>query len=995
MVALPVPGGPGESGGPGDFQAPQVVMSKKPTTNELREAFLAFFESKGHRRVPSSPLVPMLAPGRTDETLLFTNAGMNQFKRTFLGEEKRDYVRASSCQKCVRAGGKHNDLENVGRTTRHHTFFEMLGNFSFGDYFKKEAIAHAWEFLTSEKWMGIPQRRLWVTIHDSDDEAEGFWFEALMAGGAFSEAEAKDRIRRMGDADNFWQMGDTGPCGPCSEIHYDSSDTWEKSPGGGPGSKNDDGERYLEVWNLVFMQFEQKESGERTPLPRPSIDTGMGLERIARVMQGVGSNFETDSIKAIIDHGAKLSGKSYEKDDEETRVSLRVLADHARAGTFLIGDGVMPGNEGRGYVLRRILRRAIRHGKKLGMEKPFLYELAGTVIEQMKGAYPELADAGKAANIADAIRTEEERFLETLDNGLKELYGMLMHEVDVLARNISNSDPHAKDRLYLLELTKQIFEGRKRQVEAGAAYDINHSGLGVVEQLEEWHRTRQKMIDLSVKPNVPALKGEDAFKLYDTFGFPVDMVQVMGQEPPFFGISMPEFYKQMEEQRERSRAARGKVSAAADEMYASYGNLQTGFDGYKATRAEARLLHILRDGSEVNPARAGDEVQLVFDHTPFYGESGGQVGDAGMIEGKGVRVRVTDTQKPLEGLIVHHAVVEEGTLAADESYTLVVDELRRARIRRNHSATHLLHAALRKTLGTHVQQAGSMVAPERLRFDFSHPKRVSDDEIATIERLVNEEVERDVDVDVSEKSFDDAIKSGAMALFGEKYGDAVRVVQMGGFSTELCGGTHVSHTGDIGLFKIVREEAVAGGTRRIVALTGDTALAELRKSETLLREVAEALKAAPEEAAARAEKILEENRKLAEQVADLKRKLATGGGGGADWRSKVEEIGGVKVLIHRADGLDGKALRELADQGRAHLGSGVTIVGSENEGKALLLVAVTDDVKSKVHSGNLVKELAPLIGGKGGGKPDFAQAGGGNPDGLDSALSKAREIIAG
>ena len=897
-------------------------MSKKWTTNELREAFLAFFESKQHRRVPSSPLVPMLAPGRTDETLLFTNAGMNQFKRTFLGEEKRDYSRASSCQKCVRAGGKHNDLENVGRTTRHHTFFEMLGNFSFGDYFKKEAIAYAWEFLTGEKWMGIPQRRLWVTIHDSDDEAEGFWFEALMAGGAFTEDEARDRIRRMGDADNFWQMGDTGPCGPCSEIHYDISETWEKDPGGGPGTDDDDGERYLEVWNLVFMQYEQKEDGERTPLPRPSIDTGMGLERIARVMQGVSSNFEIDAIQAIIDHGAKLCGADYEKGDEETRVSLRVLADHARAGTFLIGDGVMPGNEGRGYVLRRILRRAIRHGKKLGMDKPFLFELSKTVAEQMKGAYPELADADKVANITDAIRTEEERFLETLDKGLARL------------RDSLESD--CKD--------------------------------GV-------------------------LSGAAAFELYDTYGFPLDLTQTIGEEEGF-RVDVAGFNEQMEQQRERSRAARGKVSAAADEVYAPYGNLSIGFDGYTATRSEARLLHILRDGSEVNPARAGDEVQLIFDHTPFYGESGGQMGDSGMVEGDGVRVRVTDTQKPLEGLIVHHAVVEAGTLANDETYTLVVDELRRARIRRNHSATHLLHAALRQTLGTHVQQAGSQVGAERLRFDFSHPKRVSDEELETIERLVNEEVQRDVPVDVSEKSFDDAIKAGAMALFGEKYGDAVRVVKMGDFSTELCGGTHVSHTGDIGLFKIVREEAVAGGTRRIVALTGDTALSELRKAESLLREVAEALKSTPEDAAARAVKILEENRKLAEQVADLKRKLATGGGGGADWRSKVEEIGGVKVLIHRADGLDGKALRELADQGRDHIKSGVTIVGSENEGKALLLVAVTDDVSGKVHSGNLVKELAPIIGGKGGGKPDFAQAGGGNPGGLDDALAKARELIA-
>ncbi len=898
-------------------------MAAIRTTSEIREAYLVFFESKGHRRVPSSPLVPMLAPGRTDETILFTNAGMNQFKRTFLGEERRDYSRATTCQKCVRAGGKHNDLENVGRTTRHHTFFEMLGNFSFGDYFKKDAVAYAWEFVTSPRWLALDPRRLWVTIHTSDDEAERYWIETIATAGHYSKEDAKNRIRRLGDAENFWQMGETGPCGPCSEIHYDTSGNWKKSPGGGPGSKEDDGERYLEIWNLVFMQFDQKEGGARPPLPKPSIDTGMGLERTARVLQGVASNFETDGIWKLIEHAERLTGKNYKNVDEETRVSLRVLADHARAGTFLIADGIQPGSEGRGYVLRRILRRAIRHAKKLGLTKPALFELSGTVIDEMKGAYPELVE--RRAFIAEAIRTEEERFLETLESGLSRLKQTLDRQSD-----------------------------RK------------------------------------------TLAGRAAFELYDTFGFPLDLTQTIGEEWGF-AVDAAGFEEEMSKQRERSRDARGKVSAQAGEVYSRYTNFSTAFLGYETTRAEGKLLKILKDGAEAPRAGAGEEVELVFDRTPFYAESGGQTGDTGMVEAGGVRARVLDTQRPVEGLFVHRARIETGTLEAGKSYTLAVDELRRARIRRNHSATHLLHAALRKTLGTHVQQAGSLVAPDRLRFDFTHPKRVSEAELATIADLVNREVHRDESVAVQEKSYDEAVKSGAMALFGEKYGDKVRVVRMGEFSTELCGGTHVSRTGDIGLFEIVREEAVAGGTRRIIAITGDVALGELRQASQKLQEAAAALRVQPEEVPARAAKLVDENKKLLEQVEELKKKIAMGGGassgGGGDWLSQVETLGSVQALIHRADGIDGKTLRELSDRGREKLKSGVVVLGAATDGKAILLVAVTEDLEKRVHAGKIVSEIAPLVGGKGGGKPGLAQAGGADPSGLDKALEKARDLL--
>ncbi|MEW6777953.1 MAG: alanine--tRNA ligase, partial [Bdellovibrionota bacterium] len=791
--------------------------------------------------------------------------------------------------------------------------------FSFGDYFKKDAVAYGWEFVTSEKWLGLNPKRLWITIHTSDDEAEKYWIETLSASGAYSKEEAKDRIRRLGDAENFWQMGDTGPCGPCSEIHYDTSPTWEKSPGGGPGSKEDDGERYLEIWNLVFMQFDQREGGVRTPLPRPSIDTGMGLERTARVLQEVSSNFETDGIWKLIEHGEKLSGKSYWKSDEETRVSLRVLADHARAGTFLIADGVMPGNEGRGYVLRRILRRAIRHAKKLGITKPALYEISGTVVQEMKGAYPELA--GKAAFVAEAIRTEEEKFLETLESGLARLKQAL---------------------------GKELVNG--------------------------------------------TLSGRAAFELYDTFGFPLDLTQTIGEEQGF-KVDVSGFDQEMEKQRERSRDARGKVSAQAEEAYMKFTGLSCKFLGYETTRAQGKLLHLLKDGAEVKSVSEGDEVDFVFDQTPFYGESGGQIGDMGVIEGEGLRARVLDTQKPVEGLIVHRAKIENGKAESGKTYSLHVDELRRARIRRNHSATHLLHAALRKTLGTHVTQAGSLVAPDRLRFDFTHGKRLSDAELSTIEDLVNREIERDVPVGTEHKSYDAAVQDGAMALFGEKYGDEVRVVKMGEFSTELCGGTHVSRTGDIRLLRIEREEAVAGGTRRIVAVTGDVAIDELKKAEQRLREVAETLKAPVEDVAVRAGKLTEENRKLQKEISELKRKLATGGGSTGDWLSKKEQVGSIPALIHRADGLDGKSLRELADRGREHLKSGVVVLAGEEGGKALLLVAVTEDLEKKVHAGKIVSEIAPLVGGKGGGKPSFAQAGGGDPAGIEAALKRARELL--
>ncbi len=888
-------------------------LGKKMTTRELREAFLRYFESKQHRRVPSSSLVPMLAPGKTDETILFTNAGMNQFKRTFLGEEKRDYTRATTAQKCVRAGGKHNDLENVGFTKRHHTFFEMLGNFSFGDYFKEDAIRFAWEFLTVT--IGLPKERLWVTIFENDDEAGELWKKHtdVLPG----------RILKMGEADNFWRMGDTGPCGPCTEIHIDLSDDQDPMKGRGPGSPDDVNERYIELWNLVFMQFNQKPDGTLDRLPRPSVDTGAGLERIAAVVQGVNGNYETDSIRAIIADAEKITGVKLGS-NPETDGSLRVLADHIRASTFLIGDGVLPSREGRGYVLRRIMRRAIRHGKKLGMEKPFFYQLVTSVVREMGDVYPEIAS--KEAYIRDAVKTEEELFLRTLSQGLDLLQGQ----------------------------------------------------LAILSTYQE-------------KGKAKHIEGAFAFKLYDTYGFPLDLTLTLGREMGFT-VDEAGFEKEMEAQRERSREGAKQVSAAADEVYLKFQGQKTEFLGYSESRTSAKVLGIIHHGQPANEAGKGSDIEFIVDRTPFYGESGGQVGDTGFARTSSAQIRVDDAQKPLENLFVHRGHVENGTLKVGDTVELHIDDLRRQRIRRNHSATHLLHAALRKTLGTHVAQAGSQVAPDKLRFDFNHQKRLDDTEIATVEALVNEEIRRNEPVETKLQSYDEACKSGAMALFGEKYGDEVRVIRMGEFSTELCGGTHVSRTGDIALFKIVKEEAVAGGVRRVTAVTGDAALAEFARAERILGDLAGKLNVTPADVPARVEKLADRVKELEREVDKLKRKLVSGDGA-TDIGALIDRTGPVAKIVHRLDGADAGALREFADRAREKLGSGVVVVAGENEGKVTLLVAATGDLKNRVNAGAIVKGIAPLVGGKGGGKPDMAQAGGSDPAGIPNALEKARELL--
>lgn len=877
------------------------------TGHDIRQKFLDFFAARNHRIVRSSSLVPA-----NDPTLLFTNAGMNQFKDVFLGLEHRDYRRATTSQKCVRAGGKHNDLENVGFTRRHHTFFEMLGNFSFGDYFKEDAIRFAWEFLTGV--LQLPKDRLWVTIFEKDDEAGELWKKHtdVLPG----------RVLKMGEADNFWRMGDTGPCGPCTEIHIDLGDG-DPMKGSGPGSPDDVNERYIELWNLVFMQFNQKADGRMEPLPKPSVDTGAGLERIAAVLQGANGNYETDAIRNIISDAEKITGTRFGAGSESDS-SLRVLADHIRAAVFLIGDGVLPSREGRGYVLRRIMRRAIRHGKKLGMERPFFNDLAAAVVREMGDVYPEIAQ--KEAYIREAIRTEEELFLKTLSQGLDLLQGQLA----------------------ILDTYQQ--KGKPRRLE-----------------------------------------GSFAFKLYDTYGFPLDLTLTLGREMGF-EVDEAEFEKEMEAQRERSRDAARQVTAAADEVYQKFAGQKTLFAGYETPQVSAKITAIIHHGQPVSEAHKGADIEFIVDRTPFYGESGGQVGDTGNARTSTAHVRVDDVHKPLENLFVHRGHVEQGTLKVGDSVELHIDEVRRQRIRRNHSATHLLHAALRRTLGTHVSQAGSLVAADRLRFDFSHQKRLDDRELTTIEALVNEAIRRNDPVDARVTSYDEACKAGAMALFGEKYGDEVRVIRMGDFSMELCGGTHVSHTGDIGLFKIIREEAVAGGVRRVTAVTGEAALAEFARAERTLESLAEKLAVPAADIPARVEKLLERVKELEHEVDKLKRKLVSGEGG-ADLGSLIDRSGPVAKIVHRLDGADAGTLREFADRAREKLGSGVVVAASENEGRAGLIVAATADLKNKVNAGAIVKEIAPLIGGKGGGKPDMAQAGGNDPAGIPNALARAKELL--
>ena len=859
-------------------------------TVEVREAFLAYFEQREHTRVPSSSLVP-----GNDPTLLFTNAGMNQFKDTFLGTETRSYVRATSSQRCVRAGGKHNDLENVGYTARHHTFFEMLGNFSFGDYFKREAIRYAWDFLTGT--LGLPPEKLWVTVHISDDEAEQIWIDDI----GFPKA----RISRL-DEDNFWQMGDTGPCGPCSEIFYDHGD---HVAGGPPGSPDDDLDRYIEIWNLVFMQFNRDQSGELHPLPKPSVDTGMGLERIAAVMQKVHSNYEIDLFQALIKAAAQL----LQVDDLQNN-SLRVIADHIRSCAFLIVDGVLPGNEGRGYVLRRIIRRAIRHGNKLGADQPFFHKLVATLAAQMGDAYPELIK--QQAQVEKALLAEEEQFARTLDNGM------------------------------------QILE------EALAAI------TGTV------------------------IPGDVVFKLYDTYGFPLDLTNDIARERNLT-LDIAGYDAAMAEQRARSQES-GSFKVDYNDVLKL--ECSTRFTGYDSLAGEGVVTALLRDGEEVSELKADESAVLVLDCTPFYAESGGQIGDTGYLSGDGVRLEVSNTTKSSDQHL-HHVKVLSGSVKCGDRLTADVNAAVRQRTRLNHSATHLLHAALRHVLGDHVQQKGSLVDSQRLRFDFSHPEAVSAEQLKTIETMVNDQVRANTAVQTRLMSMDDAVASGAMALFGEKYGDEVRVLSMGegDFSVELCGGTHVDRTGDIGLMRIVSESGVASGVRRIEGVTGSAALAVIDHNEQQLAAVCEVVKGNTETVAAKVATLRSDNRELEKEIARLKQKLATSAG--ADLTADVVEVQGIKVLAANVEGADAKSLRDTLDQCKNKLGSAVILLSAVTGDKIALTAGVTKDLTGRVKAGDLMREFAQRLGGKGGGKPDMAQGGGTDVQALPEVLKAVPDWV--
>ncbi len=864
--------------------------------SEIREKFLRFFESKGHTIVASSPLVPA-----NDPTLLFTNSGMVQFKDVFLGREQRPYKRATSSQRSVRAGGKHNDLENVGYTARHHTFFEMLGNFSFGDYFKRDAIHFAWELLTQV--YQLPAERLWITVYQEDDEAFDLWANEIKV--------PKERIVRIGDnkgaryaSDNFWQMADTGPCGPCSEIFYDHGpDVW----GGPPGSPDADGDRYIEIWNLVFMQFERDESGKMTPLPKPCVDTGMGLERIAAVLQHVHSNYEIDLFQNLIRATARETGcKQLENP------SLRVIADHIRACSFLIVDGVIPGNEGRGYVLRRIVRRALRHGHKLGQSQPFFYKLVDDLVKEMGAAYPELKKA--ADRVAATLKQEEERFGETLEKGM----------------GILNA----------------------------ALQDLGKGGR---------------------------LDGQTAFTLYDTFGFPLDLTADVCRERGV-EVDEPGFDAAMARQREQARAA-GKFKAA-DVL--EYSGVATTFVGYEKLEQQAKVTALYKDGVSVKSVASGDEAVVVLDTTPFYAESGGQVGDAGGLRGENMAFSVEDTQKISAEVFGHHGVVLTGEIRVGDKLHAEVDMDRRAHTVRNHSATHLLHKALREVLGAHVQQKGSLVDPEKTRFDFSHNQPVTDDEIRRIEEIVNAEILANQATKAQVMAFDDAIAHGAMALFGEKYGDQVRVLDIGS-SCELCGGTHVSRTGDIGLFKVVSESGVAAGIRRIEAVTGENALALLQSLESKMTQAAAVVKSSVHELPARLAQIMDNVKAMEKEITKLKSKLASSAG--SDLASQAQDINGAKDFAVAIDGADVTSLRGTMDQLKNTLKSAAIVLASVDSGKVTLIAGVTADLTAKVKAGELVNHVALQVGGKGGGRPDMAQAGGTDPAGLPKALESVPAFV--
>ncbi len=871
--------------------------------SEIRKTFLKYFEDNGHTIVSSSSLIP-----KNDPTLLFTNAGMVQFKDVFLGADKRPYTRATSCQKCVRAGGKHNDLEIVGYTGRHHTFFEMLGNFSFGDYFKHEAINFGWELLT--EIFKLPKSKLWVTIFKDDDEAFHIWRSEI---GLPSE-----RIIRMGEKDNFWAMGDIGPCGPCSEIIIDRGEAFGcGKPSCAVGC---DCDRYLELWNLVFMQYQRDSLGNLTPLPKPSIDTGMGLERITAVLQGVNSNYETDLLRGIISSVEERAGKPY-GENPSSDVSMRAIADHSRAVTFLISDGVFPSNEGRGYVLRRILRRAVRHSRALGIRESFLFSLADQVWSIMGEAYPDLEE--RLSFVKEVVRNEEERFFETIDRGLE-----------------------------LLNLEVEKHRGEK------------------------------------------ILPGDVAFKLYDTYGFPIDLTEDIARESGLI-VDYLEFEKEMEKQRERSRQAwKGLGEEELVPLYKEFtsGGLIVNFTGYERTKDTGRITAIIKDGRLVDSATEGERVEMITDKTPFYGEAGGQVGDRGIIEGESGYAEVVDTKKPLLTLIVHQVSIRKGTLWVGDNVELRVDERHRYGAKTHHTTTHMLHAVLREVLGTHVRQAGSLVAPERLRFDFTHFSSIDDNTVCRIEDIINNRVRWDdrviTQVDVP---YEEAIKGGATAIFEEKYGDRVRVVSIGEYSKELCGGTHLHTTGEVGLFKLVGETASSAGVRRIEAIAGESAWRLIRKQEETLIEASSILRVNQSDLISRVKRMVEENDRLKKELESFKDKVMSE-------KSKsildnVKEIKGIKVLSAQVSDVGPDELRKIWDEIREKLKPGLAVLGSGSDGKAYILVGVTKDLSKRFHAGNIVKELATLIDGAGGGKSDMAQAGGNKPEKLEEALRKIFEIV--
>ncbi|KAF0123024.1 MAG: alanyl-tRNA synthetase [bacterium] len=876
------------------------------TGSEIRQRFLKYFEKKGHAIVGSSSLIP-----KQDPTLLFTNAGMVQFKGVFLGEEKREHARAATSQKCVRAGGKHNDLENVGVTARHHTFFEMLGNFSFGDYFKEEAIDMSWEFLTKE--LDLPEDKMWITVFRDDNEAFDIWRDRI--------GVPDSRIIRMEEEDNFWAMGETGPCGPCSEILIDQGN--DIGCGKSTCKVGCDCDRFLELWNLVFMQFDRSSDGVLTPLPKPSIDTGMGLERISAVVQGVKTNYDTDLFKVLIGFVEEISERKYD-DNERDDVSIKVIVDHSRAITFLIGDGVLPSNEGRGYVLRRIMRRAARHGKILGLDKPFLYKVSGTVVDVMREAYPELADARNY--IAKIIHNEEERFSQTLNSGLAILN----------------------------------------------------------EEMERLKDSKEKQIP-----------GYLLFKLYDTYGFPVDLTYDAVKDEGF-DIDEKGFQKAMNEQRKRAKESwKGSGEEEVSEIYKRLvkDKVESSFSGYESEGIDISdsVLAIIKDGKEVESACEGDYIEVVTKHTPFYGESGGQIGDTGAIINDTLFFEVEDTLRPLPNLIVHRGEIKKGSIKKDDNVSFRLSKDKRQKIANNHTATHLLHSALREVLGDHVKQSGSLVASERLRFDFTYFSQITSRELLMVEERVNQKIRENIEIETHVMPVTRALESGATALFGEKYGNEVRVVEIPGYSKELCGGTHTRRTGDIGIFKIINESGIAAGVRRIEALTGEEALRHINKEEDILEEIGLILKAKKDETVDKVEKLLRHNKNLEKEVESLQGRFASKQS--EDLLDLVKEVEGINVLSAKVNVDNPKGLRELADKLRCRLTSGIILLAGQKDKDIMLVLVVTKDITNRFDAGKIIKEIARMVGGSGGGRPDMAQAGGNNLKGLDKALESIYETV--